>query len=78
MQQANAGGLTAKDIAYIRMLELHYKQFEALLYDIANQPVGADMTARELSIAQTRLDETLFHTREFLLRQAAKRAVLPN
>lgn len=78
MQHETKGQISAKEQAYIRMTELHFQQFAALLHDIGQTEMGNQLGSRELSIAYTKLEEAFFHTREFLLRQAAKRAALPN
>lgn len=74
MQEQTKPGLSAQDQAYIRMLELHFSQFIALLHDMGGTQVGQFFSSRELSIAHTKLEEAFYHSREFVLRQASNRA----
>lgn len=68
------GAISAKDQAYVRMLEMHFQQFAALLHDIGGTEIGGLLASRELAVSYTKLEEAFYHTREFILRRAAQQA----
>lgn len=68
--------LSTKDIAYIRMLELHVNQLVALLHEIGETQIGQQLGSRELSTAYTRLEEVFYHSREFIHRRAAAKKLV--
>jgi len=76
MREQTKSGLSAQDQAYIRMLELHFGQFAALLHNIGETEIGNQLASRELSLAYTKLEEAFYHSREFVLRRAAHKAKL--
>lgn len=68
--------LSTKDIAYIRMLELHVNQLVALLHEIGETQMGQQLASRELSNSYTRLEEVFLHAREFIHRRAAAKVLV--
>lgn len=68
--------LSSKDIALVRLLELHVNQLVALLHQIGETEMGSQLASRELSNAYTRLEEVFLHSREFIHRRAAARPMV--
>lgn len=68
--------LSTKDIAYIRMLELHVNQLVALLHEIGETQLGMPLASRELANAYTRLEEVFLHSREYIHRRAAAKVLV--
>lgn len=65
--------LNDKDKAYINLLEMHLRGFNALLHDMGGTQIDGPFASRELACAFTRIEEGYYSAREHVFRAAAKR-----